>query len=516
MDILSDLWKKAQARYKFAFFGTVIFGILSHGMGLFNKYSVHDDLNHMLNGGNPLPLGRWMLYLMRRFERLFYGDGNYSLPTVNGFITILCIGISVCILISLMDIRSSTIAFLLGGAAVSIPVVTGMFGYMFTAHYYGIALLLAVSGAALLVKWSSLPAVIGSILLLTCSVGTYQAYIPVILSVFLFSMIKAFSEAENREQRIILYKKLIVLFFSCIAFMALYVLIMNFFLRRSGIELTNYKNLNTITGVSLREYLGRIPVVYREFFRPSGNVSYNMVPGHIRYLYYGILAAGIFFMGRLIFSRRKNPVSAVILIFLTILIPLSVNFIFMMVEQQYCSALMMYGYVMLFTITAWAFERSIGPEQSAAGRILKTVSFLGMGALVLMYCRYDNICYLRINISQTEAIRYYSTLVTRIQSTEGYNSWLNVSYIGVPHVGRRDNSVEEIPEFEHIRIHPYYGMRDAVQDYPWKEFLRIWCGYTPHEVSESYFRDDPEVQAMPRYPDDGSIKVIRDTVVIKF
>jgi hypothetical protein len=44
----------------------------------------------------------------------------------------------------------------------------------------------------------------------------------------------------------------------------------------------------------------------------------------------------------------------------------------------------------------------------------------------------------------------------------------------------------------------------------------IWCGYTAHEVDSSYFVNNPEVQEMPRYPDEGSIKVIDDTLIVKF
>ena len=133
-----------------------------------------------------------------------------------------------------------------------------------------------------------------------------------------------------------------------------------------------------------------------------------------------------------------------------------------------------------------------------------------------MFCRFDNECYLRIHFTQAQATRYFSSLVTRIQSTKNYNSWQNVCYIGTPNPGREDNSAEEIAEFQHIEVVPYYGFRSAVQDWVWKKYLRIWCGYTAHEVDASYFQDNPEVQAMPRYPDEGSIKVIDDTLIVKF
>ena len=54
------------------------------------------------------------------------------------------------------------------------------------------------------------------------------------------------------------------------------------------------------------------------------------------------------------------------------------------------------------------------------------------------------------------------------------------------------------------------------QDWAWERFLANWCGFQPEFADGRAAADWPEVQAMPCYPDDGSIRVIRDTVVVKF
>ena len=50
----------------------------------------------------------------------------------------------------------------------------------------------------------------------------------------------------------------------------------------------------------------------------------------------------------------------------------------------------------------------------------------------------------------------------------------------------------------------------------WRNYMRYWCGYTAHEVDSNLFIDRPEVQTMPSYPAEGSIKVIDDVIVVKF
>lgn len=44
----------------------------------------------------------------------------------------------------------------------------------------------------------------------------------------------------------------------------------------------------------------------------------------------------------------------------------------------------------------------------------------------------------------------------------------------------------------------------------------MWCGFNPEIVDEEAYADLPEVQAMPHYPEAGSIRIIGDTVVVKF
>ena len=45
--------------------------------------------------------------------------------------------------------------------------------------------------------------------------------------------------------------------------------------------------------------------------------------------------------------------------------------------------------------------------------------------------------------------------------------------------------------------------------------LSIWCGFSPQYDDSGRFASMQEVQEMPCYPDDGSIRIIDNTVVVK-
>ncbi|HAV00893.1 MAG TPA: glucosyl transferase II, partial [Lachnospiraceae bacterium] len=53
----------------------------------------------------------------------------------------------------------------------------------------------------------------------------------------------------------------------------------------------------------------------------------------------------------------------------------------------------------------------------------------------------------------------------------------------------------------------------------WNIMTRV-LGFDPvvrnSDEDEEYFYNHPEVAAMPEYPDDGSVRVIDDTIVVKF
>ena len=75
--ICSDWLKKVDPRFKSVFFSSFAFGILSQGMGLFNKLSVHDDVMNYGVGATYMS-GRWMLEILSRWEISVFGDGHYS------------------------------------------------------------------------------------------------------------------------------------------------------------------------------------------------------------------------------------------------------------------------------------------------------------------------------------------------------------------------------------------------------------------------------------------------------
>lgn len=76
-------------------------------------------------------------------------------------------------------------------------------------------------------------------------------------------------------------------------------------------------------------------------------------------------------------------------------------------------------------------------------------------------------------------------------------------------------TLPSIPQFDEIFIYPY-NSSEFINDYNWKITMQLWCGFEPETLTSFDYMQMPEVMQMPNYPDEGSIKVIDGTVIVKF
>lgn len=137
-----------------------------------------------------------------------------------------------------------------------------------------------------------------------------------------------------------------------------------------------------------------------------------------------------------------------------------------------------------------------------------------MALMLLMNVYFANVCYLKAEILQQQTISEMTVLITRIKSIEHYKDDMPVSIILTDESDstRTDNSV-----FDDIVIKPF-GLRlndPFSSDRNLKNCLSIWCGFSPEFVDAESFENMKVVEEMPAYPDDGSIRIINNTVVVK-
>ena len=524
------LFFSPQARI--AFFSALLFGLFSHGMGLFNKLSHQDDIANLFGFGATITSGRWMLHVFAWMEGLLFGTGNASLPLYNGLLSILCVGVSCALLVCLLRIRNPVSCALLSCLMVAFPVMTALFSYMFTSHPYMIGFLMMVLSGCLICRGTSWRIRVFAAFLGGASIGVYQAFLPVLLAILLIDDVLTLQKEEPAG----VFLRRAGIQALCVAgALLVYFAASRFFLERFHLTLTSYQGIDRMGMMSVPTFLKRVGTAYRVFFFPPRNVAEDMYPGTLYYLYELMLAANVLLaLFRVIRMGKTNPAGAVFTGILYALIPLGCQFIHIMSDDVH--GLMVFGQAMQFALLIAQLDEwetrtdraagakrgknpllrtKTGKGRAASGKqIVSLAASVLLAAACIMYARFDNQCYLKDTLQQQEAMSYYTTLITRIKSQEGYTPDTQICFVN--DWSEFDPTIYNLPEMDFIHLN-LYGRDTTEYIHIAKEFfMRAWCGFEANWYWGEEPDGWPEVQAMPEYPADGSIQMIRDVLIVKF
>ena len=147
------------------------------------------------------------------------------------------------------------------------------------------------------------------------------------------------------------------------------------------------------------------------------------------------------------------------------------------------------------------------------GRNAATVIALGLAVLIGGYAYKTNVNYSALYFSNRQVENYLNSLIVQIRMTEGFDTekeWAFVGEMEDPLL----NSYWQY-EMEFGGIEPTQGM---LQRYSWGEWIRNYYGYTFPVADEKdilLLNEMEAVKQMPYWPDQGSVRVIDNYVVIK-
>lgn len=502
--------KQDQARLFRVISFSLFWGVIAHGMTLFNKYSFHDDVTYFNDIGRTYTSGRWMLGLMGEAAKKLTGSMHYSLPVVKGLITILCLALIAYLVFSMLEINDMLICAFVSGLFVAFPAITGVFGYMFTAPYYYVAALAGVVGVFIWNGKRNVPAAVICILLIASAVGTYQANLPIAVCALTLALLH---DIYHCEPSLSAYAKKAACFAAiCAGSLAVYVLLSHFFAKINGVELSGYKGISNLGMTSAGEYVKRIITAYRVFFFAPKGLG-NMFPftaGHVHFVL--VIVCIILAAIMLVRVFRESLLKGCAMTFIFIVFPLMADLIYVMVGWDEVHALMTYAEVYIFMLAAWLWTNT--RISGKAVSVLRKALVCLVAVLLFMNIRLDNLCYTKSELLQTRAIGYFTGLSTRITSLEEYTPETPVVYI--KEFDKAETGSSDMGRwFDPIRIFPY-TLNTQINDLKWRKFMDFWCGFNPPVEPPERFMEMHVVKTMPCYPHPGSIRYIEGNIVVKF
>ncbi len=517
-------YRKLSSPVKTAFYSAVILGLFAHLYQFTNKLYNYDELANTPGGiGLSTEQGRWLLNWMGRFMRSVFG-GSYSLPFFNGIFALLFLALSAALVVSTLKIKNQLTAVLVGGLLVVFPAVVSMYFFMFLALYYAVGIFFSVLAAWLIarpcrtIKGAVFSNAAG-VVLIACSLGTYQAYFPNTVCILLMVAIlkAAFGGVTDKKQ----WKSFFLMVLRFLGMMAagliLYFIINRVVLHVTGISLISYQGGDTMGKITPEQLVESIKRCYVSAFQLNFTdvmgLNYSRTVQRIIKAVYLLFGAGI---GAYLFLKPREYVNKIIVVCGFAVFPIAMFLIYVMAPTSYCYTLMAYPVVFLFVFfMVWSEEvyRHIR-QAELVGLVVSWISALSMAALVVIYIWYANGNYMALEYTKYHDFAYYQTMITQIKSVDGYNDDMPVIIVGEG-VSDNTNSMGSLIGDTFI----VGGKTDANVAYNSVLYiLSDYLGFSPYygtyEEIRSWMERD-EVKEMPSYPDEGSIQVIDGTIIVK-
>ena len=494
-----------------SFLVSLLTGFFVHLFGLITVLHNHDDIwNQPMGYGAGITSGRWMLSILGIVsQKLGFG---YNLPTVNGIIFLIFIAISAGIVISVLQIRSRVSAALVGAIFAVFPSITSVMFYKFTTVYYGIAIVLSVLAVWFLQKQKyGLPV---SVLCIACSLGIYQAYIPITITLMVLVLLKQALSGQTD------YHKLIFRGFyycgSLIMGVLLYFIILKGLIAIFHIELTDYQGINSMGRFSV----GKLPALVIQAIRAFCRLPLEDYCSLANTELLKIANVSVFGVSAITFGfvliqsgQRWQIIALGVLLYL--LLPLAVNFIVVMCPEGDIHTLMVYAFALIPCIPLVLLEiwEDLCAKCSKLWAACRGIICVAVVTMILCYGYYANVHYTAMYYANRQVENYLYGLVAQVRMTPGYDTDKQWVFIG--------NFSDPLLNSDWKEAMSYGGhcfTDDLLNQYSRVSWINHYLGYQIPEASSGMISDllkTDTVRDMPCWPDQGSIQIIGEVIVIK-
>ncbi len=492
-----------------AFIAAFVGGLLAHMIVITNNWPNHDGLASEYFDQNMITSGRWFLGTACGISSYF------AVPWVIGLLAILYLAFSAAVTASVLELKSKAAAVFTGLLMASFPALASGFAYIFTMDGYLLGLLCGVLAVYFTKKYKF--GFIEGMVLLAFSLGSYQAYLPVVIILCMYCVCIIFAEEGKTKDKIL--KSLKFLYMGA-GGAVIYYVVLKIMLLIQGKTLDTYQGINEGLGAGSSGF--GIVGMYKDFaaFTFKSGV---FVPNVFAAAALGLITAA--FVVTLIGISVKNGWLKKVWIYLIAVIfcciyPAAMNIVMFVSGDVTYHAIMRFQWVMI-PIGMIAFCDRFGEIFSADKESKKDVFLswiVAVGAAVLVFCYVltDNIGYTNLQKKYERTYAYCERLLDRIEQTEGYYPGIPVAMIGVV-------STDQYPEAD-LTGSVTSGLIGLNGDYllyknrDYGYFIKYYLGaelniIEGEEIDKIYH--SPEYIEMDSFPGRNSVRVVDGVMYVK-
>lgn len=522
---LKNWYLKLNKNVRTAFVSTIIIGLVCHIYMMTNKWVNLDDIVQIVDTMNRTTSGRWFLMFPSAI------GSEFSLPWLNGFLTISYTAFISSIIVQMFDIKSKINTILISGILVTFPTLGSLMPFMNTQDAYQFGALLATLAAYFLVKKEN--GYIFTIILLTLSLGIYQTYLGFSAGlVLIYILIDIFKNKKSFNEIFYFCLKMVLSFILSII---LYIIISRGIF---GKYLVDYKGLDTMGSIPLNRLPEIIFGAYKAFFLffigQEFNYHWVWMPPFLALIVILTVYLIVYLTKKSKLEKKNKLLTTLIVIFF----PLAINIIYVMSFEAGVMLRMAYGYTIMFIFPLILldyiyknyeemFTQSLNEEDDISVAkpkpIKKNLVYYSSWILtiILMLNVYNNIyvtnkAYFKVGMTNEYSNAYANRIAMRIEMVDGYTRTTKIMMLGNP-----DSRTSFTSEIDTRDIEPFIIANHLTRLYSFKYYPKLFLGlpntiYDEDEIPPELEPLRATIESMPIYPEEGSMKLIDDTIYIKF
>ena len=486
---------------------TFIWGIVAYGYMFFNNNFTHDSFMESIATQEVI---NWKISLGRIFYApyIYLVRGTLILPWLIGIISLIFLSITSILVLKMFKIKDDNywLNILVPGILTVNNTVIALCGsYLQDMDVDMFALLMSVLAVYLWTNYKK--GYLYGIIPLLLSIGLYQSYISVSLSLIIFLSIIELLKG-NKYQEVLKngLKSIMMFFITGIIYLCLLKLIPIIF--NANVISGGYNSIDSVLNMSFVDIVKEIGFTYlssiKNFLLPV--TIYNNVFVIITNIVL-VLSAGYVIIKK-IFAKHISNISKLMIILLILLLPLAMN-ICRVLTNGMSHSLMIYALWLIYLFILFILNDKNYNKLKILSIILITITCIGN-------IRLANTVFMVKDIAKEQSENYLNRVLQDIENHEYYMAGeTKVVIIGTPNMKIEfNNSADQIrrlvgntndfviPTGEASRYKLYFS-----------RVLHSNVNVIESQINDIYILN--KIENMPIYPEKDSIQYFNDTLIVK-
>lgn len=407
---------------------TLLFGMATHGFVYANTLFGHDNILPYASTFSSL---RWSAPLF------FFSHAYIQMPWVIGLMAMLELGVVNVLLIRLLNIRRLISQILLVITVVTFPSVIAFHNYGFVDLFIG-SLLFSILAVYYLTRKGVVNTII-AILLLTVSIGAYQAFICTTMTLLILLMLARLT-IQHADIKTIMLDAVKYVIAVCVAVAIYYVVYLIASQLTGGAGVTSYRHEDKIGIFTVTSLLKWLRETYKTIYKYIIGAQLNPLPLWVVTLQLASLV--IVAVGALVRLIRngffKQPLRVILTFALLLLLPLGMNAIQLLNSGLEPQLLMTFAFIapwiMVIQYGEWLVDQAETHSKLTSTPIKRVLTML-CAALIGINAFYSyivaNADYVVRKLNYDASISLATRLVDRIESIDGYTLETPVVFSGM-------------------------------------------------------------------------------------